>query len=150
MKNCFFLLTFEIKKRHHFNKQLFLFLFNPGTVSVLDGHSRHKPFNPSIRPPEDRKLKSKKIQSTLDGVTPIECTKDIRTLRIISNDTENDTYFFALLLATAVFSDDVSGLSTRTIVYGTVYLFIRLCYVIAYFLPLQPWRTIAFTLYNSL
>ena len=74
----------------------------------------------------------------------MEFTLDMRVNKAITNDSENDAYFLALLLATAVFSDAVSGNVTRTIVYGVIYLFIRICYAAAYLAGLQPWRTILF------
>lgn len=105
---------------------------------------RNKPFVPGSRAPEDRMLKRGQIQPTSSDIAPIEYTKELRAMRVIGNDTENDSYFFILLLATAAFSDSVSLDCTRTIVYGTIYLFFRLCYALAYIFALQPWRTILF------
>jgi uncharacterized MAPEG superfamily protein len=108
---------------------------------------RHKPFLAGSRPPEDKMLKNKDVDPwIITGITQLEFTKDVRANRIIGNDSENDTYFLVLLLATAVFSDDVSGSSTRTIVYGIVYLFARILYAVAYIMALQPWRTLAYSL----
>jgi hypothetical protein len=52
----------------------------------------------------------------------------------MNNDIENGTSFLILLLATVVFSDDVSGYTNNCLWYGLV----------AYFLVLQSWRTLAF------
>ena len=100
---------------------------------------RHRPFLPGARPPEDRILKKAQPETT-----QIEFTKDIRVNKTISNDSENDPYFLILLLATAVFSDGISGSSTKTIVYGAIYLFARTFYAVAYIMGLQPWRTLAY------
>ncbi|CAF3337732.1 unnamed protein product [Rotaria socialis] len=101
-----------------------------------------KPFQPGTRVPEDSKLVGAQVQpSTVDPGT-IEFTKDVRVNKIIGNDTENDTYFLILLLATAAFSD---GNATRTIVYGAIYLFARILYAVAYIMALQPWRSVLFT-----
>ncbi len=40
----------------------------------------------------------------------------------------------------------LSGNTTRTIVYGVIYLVIRIIYAFMYILGLQPWRTIVFAL----
>jgi uncharacterized MAPEG superfamily protein len=70
----------------------------------------------------------------------------MRVNKVLTNDTENDTYFLILLLATAVFTDTLSGNTTRTIVYGVIYLVIRIIYAFMYILGLQPWRTICFAM----
>jgi uncharacterized MAPEG superfamily protein len=106
---------------------------------------RDKPFPPG-RVPEDKILKRGQVVApTAEGV-PLVFTKDVRVNKTITNDTENDTYFLILLLATAVFSDSENGDCVRTIVYGALYLFFRICYAVAYVMALQPWRTLAFFL----
>jgi uncharacterized MAPEG superfamily protein len=70
----------------------------------------------------------------------------VRANKVITNDAENDTYFLILLLATAVFTDTLTGNTTRTIVYGVIYLVIRIIYAFMYILRLQPWRTMIFTM----
>jgi uncharacterized MAPEG superfamily protein len=54
--------------------------------------------------------------------------------------------FLILLLATAVFSDSANGNCVRTIVYGAIYLFVRILYAVVYLMGLQPWRTLVFML----
>ncbi|CAF1675405.1 unnamed protein product [Adineta ricciae] len=104
---------------------------------------RGKPFPPGSRPPEDSKLTRVKIQKTPTTTTnEIEFTRDVRVNRVIHNDTENDPYFFILLLSTAIFSDRSN--CTRTIVYGLLYLIIRILYAIAYIMAFQPWRSIIY------
>ena len=105
---------------------------------------RGKPIPPGSRVPEDNKLRGGNAE--VSTVTPgqIEFTKDVRVNKTISNDSENDPYFLILLLATAAFSDTPALNSTRTIVYGIIYLFVRICYAVAYIMALQPWRTILF------
>jgi len=70
----------------------------------------------------------------------------MRVNKLIANDAENDTYFLILLLATAVFIDTLSGNITRTIVYGVIYLVIRIIYAFMYIMGLQSWRTICFAM----
>ena len=113
-------------------------------VAAVSAHD--KPFPAGSRVPEDKILKSKNVHPWMFETTQTEFTKDVRANKIFGNDSENDTYFLILLLATAVFSDNVSGSSTRTIVYSTVYLFARIFYAIAYIIALQPWRTLAYYL----
>lgn len=108
--------------------------------------SRGQPFVEGSRPPEDRMLK----KNTVDAATPEQAkakfTKDVRANKVISNDGENDPYFFILLLATSVFSDSVADTTcVRTIVYGSVYLFARILFAVSYVFGLQPWRTLAFS-----
>ncbi|CAF0897321.1 unnamed protein product [Adineta steineri] len=105
---------------------------------------RGKPFPPGTRPPEDNKLIGQPTTTTTQHDFP----RDVRVNRTINNDTENDPYFIILLLATAIFSDTaVSPRNcTRTIVYGILYLFIRIVYAVAYIMALQPWRSIMFGL----
>jgi uncharacterized MAPEG superfamily protein len=104
-----------------------------------------KPFPPGTRVPEDNTLRGTQVQTSTVEPGQIEFTKDVRVNKTIGNDTENDTYFLVLLLATAVFSDTVSGNTTRTIVYGAIYLFARILYAVVYIMALQPWRTVLFT-----
>ena len=112
---------------------------------VAAAYSRNRPFVPGSRPPEDKMLKSKSVEPSSNQSVQAEFTKDVRANKVISNDGENDPYFFILLLATAVFSDDVPGTScTRTIVYGVIYLFARVVFAISYIFGLQPWRTLSF------
>ncbi|CAF1043491.1 unnamed protein product [Adineta steineri] len=103
--------------------------------------ARGKPTPPG-RVPEDYRTKRKSVG------TPIQnrFTKDVRVNKTITNDSENDTYFLILLLATAVFSDTNNGNVIRTIVYGAIYLFARICYAIAYIMGWQPWRSLFFAL----
>ena len=107
---------------------------------------RKKPFVAGSRAPEDRMLKRGQVIPTSSVNVPLEFTRELRVNKVIGNDAENDTYFLILLLATAAFSDPPSGDCTRTIVYGTLYLFFRLCYALAYLFALQPWRTLLFSL----
>lgn len=111
------------------------------TLSAIIGF--HRPFEPGTRAPEDRMLKAKDTQATMDDVPAVSFTKDIRINRAIHNDAENDPLFFSLLLATAVASDNVTEPSTRVIVYGSIYLFARMAHAFTYTMALQPWRTIA-------
>jgi uncharacterized MAPEG superfamily protein len=106
---------------------------------------RNRPFPPGTRVPEDQMMKKGQVEPSTTGTTPVVFTKDVRVNKTIGNDTENDTYFLILLLATAVFSDSVNGDCTRTIVYGAIYLFFRILYAVAYIMGLQPWRSITFT-----
>lgn len=107
--------------------------------------SRHRPFLPDSHPPEDKMLKSKDVEPWMLESGKVEFSKDVRAQRIIGNDSENDPYMFVLLIATAVFSDDIpDSSSTRSIVYGIVYIFARVIYAISYIMALQPWRTLAF------
>ncbi|CAF2959984.1 unnamed protein product [Rotaria sp. Silwood2] len=107
---------------------------------------RDRPFPPDSRVPEDRILKRGQVDPSMTESTHIEFTKDVRVNKTIGNDTENDTYFLILLLATAVFSDRMSNDSTRTIVYGLIYLVARICYAVAYIMALQPWRSLVYGL----
>ena len=102
-------------------------------------------FQPGTRVPEDNPNNRKKRRSETDP-QPIEYTLNMRANKVITNDAENDTYFLILLLATAVFTDTLSGNATRTIVYGVIYLVIRIVYAFMYILELQPWRTILFVM----
>ena len=113
---------------------------------VIAVTGRNKPFQAGSRVPEDRILKrGQTIAPTTEPVHP-EFTKDVRANRVITNDSENDTYFLILLLATAWFVDKSSGDCTRTIVYGAIYLFCRIFYAVAYIMALQPWRTLLYFL----
>src|SRR5262245_27085662 len=85
-------------------------------VALVTG--RGKPFPPGTRVPEDNRLRGGPVEISPVGSGLIEFTKDVRANKTIGNDSENDTYFLVLLLATAEFSDSVSGNVTRTIVYG--------------------------------
>lgn len=115
-------------------------------ITILAISGRGRPL-PAGRVPEDRVLKGGRVAGpVIDGTPIVAVTTDVRANKVIGNDAENDTYFLILLLATAVFSDRVNGDCVRTIVYGCIYLFIRIFYAIAYILGLQPWRTILFFL----
>ena len=103
---------------------------------------RGKPL-PAGRVPEDRMFKTGPV---VVDAAPAVITTDARANKVIGNDAENDTYFLILLFATAAFSDRVNGDCVRTIVYGSIYLFIRIVYALVYILGLQPWRTIFFFL----
>jgi uncharacterized MAPEG superfamily protein len=111
-------------------------------VAGITGHN--KPFPPGSRVPEDKILKRNQVAPVAIETTHVEFSKEVRVNKTIGNDSENDTYFLILLLATAVYSDDASDESTRTIVYGAIYLFFRIFYAVAYIMALQPWRTIAY------
>ena len=106
---------------------------------------RNKPFPPG-RVPEDKMLKRGQVVTTPADVAaaPTAFTKDVRVNKTITNDTENDTYFLILLLATAAFSDSLNGDCVRTIVYAAIYLFFRILYAVAYVMALQPWRTLSY------
>jgi uncharacterized MAPEG superfamily protein len=105
---------------------------------------RGKPFPPGSRVPEDNKLRGGNVEVTTATSDQIEFTKDVRVNKTNNNDSENDPYFLILLLATAVFSDSPAIRSTRTIIYGLIYLVARICYAIAYIMALQPWRSLVF------
>jgi uncharacterized MAPEG superfamily protein len=104
---------------------------------------RGNPIQPGSRAPEDYPKGNK---PSPNAPPPIPFTLDMRANKVITNDSENDTYFLILLLATAVFTDTVAHNTTRTIVYGVIYLVIRIVYAFAYIIGLQPWRTIIFTM----
>lgn len=117
-------------------------------IIIIGIAGRNRPVQPG-RVPEDRFLKRGQVATTTtttgEGVPPV-FSKDVRANRVINNDAENDTYFLILLFATAIFSDPVNGDCIRTIVYGAVYLFLRIFYALAYIFALQPWRTLTFFL----
>ncbi|CAF3648151.1 unnamed protein product [Rotaria socialis] len=62
----------------------------------------------------------------------------------ITNDSENDTYFLILYLATGIYSYSVNVDVLRMIVYGAVYLFARIIHSVVLILELQPYRTLAY------
>ena len=106
-----------------------------------------KPLIAGSRPPEDRMFKRGQIEpsSSTTNEISVEFTKDVRINKVIHNDAENDIYFLILYLATAIYTDaSLSRDCTRTVIYGTIYLFFRLFYTISYIFALQPWRTICF------
>ena len=112
-------------------------------VSMIIGYK--KPLTGGSRPPEDKIFKRGQVEPSTSAIVPTEFTKNVRINKVIHNDAENDTYFLILLLATAIYSDaSLSRDCTRTVIYGTIYLFFRLCYTVAYILALQPWRTLCF------
>jgi uncharacterized MAPEG superfamily protein len=113
-------------------------------IVIIGVAGRNKPPQPG-RVPEDKFMKRGQVATPTTDAVPVVFTKDVRANKIINNDSENDTYFLILLLATAVFSDSVNGDCVRTIVYGAIYLFFRIFYAVAYILALQPWRSLAFT-----
>ena len=113
-------------------------------IGVIAG--RNRAFPPGSRVPEDKMFRKGQAQTSTPETPNIEFTKDVRANKTITNDTENDTYFLILLLAIAVFSDWQSDNSIRTIVYGTIYLSIRILYAVAYIMGLQPWRSLIFLL----
>lgn len=115
-------------------------------VAIFNRSIRAKPIPVGTRVPEDIKRQRQEVEGLNTEPARIEFSTDMRVNKTITNDTENDIYFLILLLATAVFSDAASGNATRTIVYGAVYLFIRICYAVAYIKALQPWRTILFAI----
>jgi hypothetical protein len=95
----------------------------------------YRPFLSGSHPPDDEMLKNKDIEPWMDGSIQIEFNKDVHVNKIIDNDSDNDTYFLTLLLATVIHSDDVPDSSSRrTIVFGVVYLiwFYSLCCSIYY------------------
>lgn len=113
-------------------------------VAMILGY--RKPLIAGSHPPEDRLFKRGQVEPSSSSIaTPLEFSKDVRINKIIHNDAENDIYFLILYLATAVYSDAaLSRDCTRTVIYGTIYLFFRLCYTVAYIFALQPWRTLCF------
>ena len=115
-------------------------------VAIFNRTINAKPIPPGTRVPEDIKRRGPHEEVSKTEPSPIEFTTDMRVNKTITNDSENDTYFLIILLATTVFSNTPSGSATRTIVYGVLYLFIRICYVVAYIKALQPWRTTLFAL----
>jgi len=124
---------------------MFVMVLRRVVMLVVAGVARRgKPFPPGSRVPEDNKLRGGNVEVTTGIPGQIEFTKDVRVNKTIGNDSENDPYFLILLLATAVFSDSVARNSTRTIVYGIIYSFFRICYAVAYIMALQPWRSIMF------
>lgn len=107
----------------------------------------NKPFVVGSRPPEDRMFKRGQVEhsSSSSSIVAVEFSKDVRINKVIHNDAENDFYFLILYLATAIYTDSLlSRDCTRTVIYGTIYLFFRLGYTIAYIFALQPWRTLCF------
>jgi uncharacterized MAPEG superfamily protein len=111
---------------------------------IVAGISEYnKPF-PADRVPEDKILKRSRVSSMAPEAIHGNFNTSVRVNKTIGNDTENDTYFLILLLSTAAFSDSSNGNCVRTIVYGTIYLFFRIFYAVAYIMALQPWRSIAF------
>ena len=125
---------------------MLLMLLRRWVMLVVSGMARRGKPLPADRVPEDRKLTGGQVAAGVPD--QVEFTKDVRVNKTISNDTENDTYFLILLLATAIFSDarSVDSNVIRTIVYGAIYLFARICYAISYIMGLQPWRSISFGL----
>jgi uncharacterized MAPEG superfamily protein len=124
---------------------LFMILRRVVMLIVAGIARRGKPFPPGSRVPEDIKLRGGgNVEVTTETSGQVEFTKDVRVNKTIGNDSENDPYFLILLLATAVFSDTESRNSTRTIVYGLIYLVARIFYAVAYIMALQPWRSILF------
>jgi uncharacterized MAPEG superfamily protein len=113
-------------------------------IIVMGIAGRGKPLAPG-RVPEDKLMKKGQVTASTVDTAPVVFTKDVRVNKVITNDTENDTYFLILLLATAAFSDSSNGDCVRTIVYGAIYLFFRILYAIVYVLGLQPWRSISFS-----
>ena len=118
-------------------------------IIVIAIAGRNRPAHAG-RVPEDRFLKRRQVATTTTTATtenlPLVFSKDVRANKVINNDSENDTYFLILLLATAIFSDPRNGDCIRTIVYGATYLFLRIFYAVAYIFALQPWRTLTFFL----
>ena len=113
-------------------------------IALLNVGLRSHPVKRGARAPEDNFGQKERPEASARRTPPIEFTLDMRVNRTITNDSENDAYFLILLLATAAFSDSVSGNATRTIVYSVIYLFARICYAVIYLVGLQPWRTILF------
>ncbi|CAF1033554.1 unnamed protein product [Rotaria magnacalcarata] len=127
---------------------MFIMVIRRFVMLLVAGVSgRNRPFPTGSRVPEDSILKRKaQMESSTTETVHVEFTKDARVNKTIGNDSENDTYFLILLLATAVFSDEDSRNSTRTIVYGLIYLVARIFYALAYIMALQPWRTLTYAL----
>jgi len=115
-------------------------------IAVFNIAISGQPFRPGSRVPEDDPNRNKQTSKSTNAPAPIEFTTDMRVNKAITNDAENDTYFLILLLATAIFTDTASGNTTRTIVYGVIYLVLRICYAVIYIIGLQPWRTIVFAM----
>ena len=125
---------------------LILVLRRLALIIVLAVGGRGKPL-PAGRVPEDRIFNRGQVAApAIDGSPVVVVTTDVRANKVIGNDAENDTYFLILLLATAAFSDSLNGDCVRTIVYGAIYLFVRILYAVVYILGLQPWRTLLFFL----
>lgn len=122
---------------------LILVLRRVALIIVMVVAGRNKPL-PAGRVPEDQVFKRGQVGASVTDGNAVVITTDVRANRVIGNDAENDTYFLILLLATAAFSDSVNGDCVRTIVYGSIYLFVRILYAVIYILGLQPWRTILF------
>ncbi|CAF0856824.1 unnamed protein product [Adineta steineri] len=125
---------------------LFMVLRRIVLLVVAGIAGRGKPLPPG-RVPEDYRSRGKPVETTTTAASnPADFPPNVRVNRTIGNDTENDTYFLILLLATAVFSDSANGNVIRTIVYATIYLFARICFAITYIIGLQPWRSLCFGL----
>ena len=93
---------------------------------------------------EDRILKRSRVTPSTTGTIHSSFNVDVRVNKTIGNDSENDTYFLILLLATAIISDGQNDNCTRTIVYGVIYFYFRIFYALTYIAALQPWRTVVF------
>ena len=115
-------------------------------IAIFNVSIRGRPLRPGTRVPEDAARSKRRVDDVTPETQPIEFSTDERVNKTITNDSENDTYFLILLLATAVFSDTATGSATRTIVYGVIYLVVRVMYAVAYLRGLQPWRTILFAM----
>jgi len=87
----------------------------------------YRPFLSGSQPPDKEMLKNKDIEPWMDGSIQIEFNKDVHINKIIGNDSDNDTYFLTLLLATVIYSDDLpNSSSTRKIVYAVAYIMRRI------------------------
>lgn len=109
------------------------------TFAAING--RYRPTLDLTQVPEDNIMKPKDLRTPIQEIGSVVYNKELRTNRVIGDDTENDIYFLILLLATAIVSDNVSDPCTRTIVYGVIYLIARTMFTLCYILALQPWRT---------
>lgn len=82
--------------------------------------------------------------STNDGKQTGSGDLPTRINGIISNDSENDTYFLILYLGTSIFSYSVNADIVRLIVYGSIYLAARISHFTMYALGYQPPRTMSY------
>ena len=115
-------------------------------IGILSLIRLTRPYQPGWRAPEDDFFKNGPVVASTVSAAPLQFDTDKRINREIANDAENDTYFLILLLATAVYSDSQNGNVNRTIIYGSIYAFLRIFHAVFYILALQPFRTLIFVL----
>jgi uncharacterized MAPEG superfamily protein len=107
---------------------------------------RYQPYPLGTQVPEDNMFKREEFRSPTPVTSESDFCEAVRVNRVIHNDSENDTYFLIMLLSTAVTGDAIGDNCIRTIVYGSIYLAVRLFYAAAYIMAWQPWRMISFSL----